>query len=94
MELFSADILGLLAMMSTVVIGLVTVATNAGFPKRFGSVLAIFVGIFVSILIAPPMSFGMVVISGIMVGLSASGMYSFPKSFNMKTPATPTDGSL
>lgn len=61
-----------------VVTGLVEVVKGAGLPSRFAALAAIVLGIGLSFLVADGLP--AIIIGGIVVGLSASGLYSGTKA--------------
>lgn len=60
------------------VVGLVQIAKGAGLPVQYTPVLSLVAGVVLSILI--PQTLQEVVINGLVVGLSASGLYSGVKA--------------
>jgi len=63
-----------------VIVGLVEVLKRAGLPKRFLPLASLFFGIATSILYIYPTDLKGGIIVGIMIGLSASGLYSSTKN--------------
>lgn len=80
MEIFDTNTLAMIATLAGMTVGIVQIAKNAGFPTNFAGLLSIVVGIALTFLVSGVMPIGMIVLSGITVGLTASGAYSVPKT--------------
>lgn len=63
-----------------IVIGLVQVCKIAGLPSRVAPMLSILLGVGASFLLPLDGNLGVIILEGIMVGLSASGLYSGAKA--------------
>lgn len=63
-----------------VIVGLVEVLKKAGLPKRFLPLASLFFGITTSVFYIYPTDLKGGIIVGIMIGLSASGLYSSTKN--------------
>ncbi|HLS61698.1 MAG TPA: hypothetical protein VK044_11250 [Virgibacillus sp.] len=63
-----------------VIVGLVEVLKKAGLPKRFLPLASLFFGIATSVFYIYPTDLKGGIIVGIMIGLSASGLYSSTKN--------------
>lgn len=68
------------AIIIALVIGLVEIATRMGMPKRFAPALALVLGVAGGIVYIFPQEPKMGVLIGLVMGLSASGLYSGTKT--------------
>ncbi|WP_217988491.1 hypothetical protein [Paucisalibacillus globulus] len=60
--------------------GLVEVIKQVGIPKKYSSILSIIFGVLLGMIYAGPTDLKRGIIMGIMLGLSASGLYSGTRS--------------
>lgn len=78
------NILGMMALISGVTVGLVAIAKAAHFPSDFSGLLAVGVATGLSFLVIPASmvggQVGLVILAGIITGLTAAGAYSAPKA--------------
>jgi EamA domain-containing membrane protein RarD len=63
-----------------VVIGLVALANGLGLPKRFSPVVAVVLGVSFGVVYLTPGNVKLGVLAGIVLGLSAVGLYSGTKN--------------
>lgn len=61
--------------------GLVEVFKQVGLPKKYSSLFSIGIGLFIGVLYIEPVEMKKGILIGLMLGLSASGLYSGTKSF-------------
>jgi len=82
MEVLNADILPLLATLTGLTIGVTQILKQTNlYPSEWSGLVSLLVGIGLSFIIVPiEQTVQMVVIAGIMAGLSASGAYDLPTS--------------
>lgn len=62
------------------VTGLVQLSKQLGFPKKYGSLLSLVLGLIAGIVFVYPSDIKGGIITGLMIGLSASGLYSGVKN--------------
>lgn len=63
-----------------VIIGLVEIAKQTGFPKRYTPLLALALGIAAGVFYVSPDDLATGILSGIVMGLASVGLYSGPKN--------------
>lgn len=68
------------AALVAVITGLVELAKQSGFPKRFTPVLALALGIAAGVFYVSPGDLAAGILSGVVMGLAAVGLYSGPKN--------------
>lgn len=68
------------AMLVAIVTGLVELAKQSGFPKRFAPLLALACGIAAGVFYVNPGDLTAGILSGIVMGLASVGLYSGPKN--------------